>query len=159
MAINVLFVCLGNICRSPTAHGVFQQLVENKKLQDQILVDSAGTSGWHIDCEPDARSCSVALDFGYDLSSLRSRKVSSEDFISFDYILAMDQSNLESLNAIRPSEFGGELSLLMDFVDGHEFEDIPDPYYGGGDSFKNVVVMIEQACEQLLNHIVKVHHL
>ena len=159
MTINVLFVCLGNICRSPTAHGVFEEIVNQHNLQHRIIVDSAGTAGWHIGKAPDSRSCSTALDYGYDLSALRSRKVSLSDFSKFDYILAMDQSNFEDLKDIEPDAYQGTLSLLLDYADNSNLQEVPDPYYGDGDGFKEVLLMIEQASKGLFDHIIKTHNL
>ena len=105
--VKVLFVCLGNICRSPTADGIFRKLVADANLQGQILVDSAGTGGWHIGKGPDSRTVAAAKKRGYDLSQLRARQVSGADFAEFDYVLAMDKSNLMDLQRLKPSSYHG----------------------------------------------------
>lgn len=158
--IKVLFVCLGNICRSPTAHGVFQYQVNQQGLNKIIEVDSAGTAGWHIGEAPDQRATRTAKQRGYDLSTLRARQVSEADFHRFDYILAMDKANLSELEALQPEDFQGELRLLLDFSDASvEHAEVPDPYYGSGDGFERVLDMVENACDGLLNSIIAKHAL
>jgi len=154
MSISVLFVCLGNICRSPTAHGVFENLVKEHGHDEMIRIDSAGTGSWHIGAPPDERSAAVALQRGYDLSHIRARKVTSEDFNQFDYILAMDYQNLSDLSGMRPSGYQGHLSLFLDFAQAAESE-VPDPYYGGPKGFDHVLDLVEQASDGLLKHILK----
>ena len=151
--IHVLFVCLGNICRSPTAHGVFQKLVDDEGLNEMIKVDSAGTSGWHIGDPPDSRTAKVAKGRGVDLSSLRGRQVSLEDFDHFEYILAMDESNLNDLQAMAPANFTGHLGLFLDFANGANEREVPDPYYGGAKGFEHVFNLVEEASEGLMNQI------
>ncbi len=152
MTVSVLFVCLGNICRSPTAHGVFEQLVADHQLSDTITADSAGTAAWHIGKQPDSRSIAAAANRGCDLSSLRARQVSPTDFEQFDYILAMDESNLADLEALCPSGFSGELALFLSYGDSDALA-VPDPYYGDGDGFEHVLDLVEQASAGLLAHI------
>ncbi len=156
--VNVLFVCLGNICRSPTAHGVFQQLVERHQLQQVINVDSAGTGDWHIGRAPDRCATAVALQRGYDLNELRARQVSSADFSSFDYILAMDAQNLRDLQAMCPAHFSGELDLFLHYGSGH-LSEVPDPYYGGDEGFAQVLDLVEEAALGLLRSIAQRHQL
>lgn len=151
---KVLMVCLGNICRSPTAHGVFQHLVDQQGLSDQILVDSAGTSSWHIGEPPDTRSQKAALLRGYDLSDQRGRQVKTIDFDHFDYVLAMDESNLSDLRSLCPTHFSGYLGLFLNFAAASQTE-VPDPYHGGGKGFDTVLDLVEAAAEGLLEHIVK----
>ena len=154
--ISVLFVCLGNICRSPTAHAIFQSLVDNKNLTSQIHVDSAGTGDWHLGHAPDGRSSATAMERGYDLSELRSRLVVAEDFIKFDYIIAMDLKNLADMHAMCPDDFQGTIKLLLDYSQSLEYDDIsevPDPYYGGEDGFPFVVDLVEDASRGLFEHI------
>lgn len=151
---KVLFVCLGNICRSPTAHGVFQSLVDAKGLSNQISVDSAGTAAYHIGNPPDSRSSAAARKRGYDLSTLRARQAVESDFETFDYILAMDQSNLMNLRAIEPDNYAGYLGLFLDFSSQPEKE-VPDPYYGGDSGFEHVLDLVESASEGLLEQIKK----
>lgn len=165
---SVLFVCLGNICRSPTAHGIFQHRVDAANLGDCIYVDSAGTGDWHIGREPDYRAQYHAQQRGYDLSALRARQVSAEDFGQFDYILGMDKQNMHDLHAMCPADYPGHLSLFLDFLDTDLYEqgsdksdgdklgsdkEVPDPYYGGEAGFEKVLDMVETACDNLLNHI------
>ncbi len=149
---RVLFVCLGNICRSPTAHGVFHQRVDASGLAHRIEVDSAGTAAYHIGKAPDQRSVSAAQRRGYDLSPLRARQVEASDFGSFDYILAMDHSNLANLERVCPADYKGHLGLFLDFADCSEVE-VPDPYYGGADGFGHVLDLVEAASDGLLGHI------
>ncbi|TXS93001.1 low molecular weight phosphotyrosine protein phosphatase [Parahaliea maris] len=150
--VNVLFVCLGNICRSPTAHGVFEQRVAQRGLQERIVVDSCGTGDWHIGHPPDRRAQAAALQRGYDLSHLRARQVEPADFSLFDYVLAMDESNLGDLRAMRPASFAGHLGLFLDFADTG-LREVPDPYYGGDDGFDHVLDLIEAASDGLLTDI------
>ena len=152
--ISVLMVCLGNICRSPMAEGVFRHIVRNEGLEDRISVDSAGTGGWHVGESPDIRSIRIAASHGVDLEG-SARQVQPEDFRRFDYIVAMDQSNLESLERIRDG-VGGEaaLYLLREFdPDGGPGAEVPDPYYGGPLGFETVFQMVERSCRRLLDHI------
>ncbi|WP_448216664.1 low molecular weight protein-tyrosine-phosphatase [Endozoicomonas sp. 2B-B] len=150
--IRVLFVCLGNICRSPTAHGVFVHLVEQAGLSGQIGVDSAGTSSWHKGAEPDGRSIAEASRLGYDLSFIRSRQVLTSDFQEFDYVLAMDESNLGDLLDICPPEYRHKVQLFLSFSDVSERE-VPDPYYGGAQGFTEVLSLVEKGGASLLEHI------
>lgn len=150
--MRILFVCLGNICRSPTAHGVFQQVLDNAGVAAHIHVDSAGTAGYHVGAAPDPRSVAAARTRGYDLSPLRARQVCAEDFAAFDYILAMDESNLANLQRICPDGFAGYLGLFLDFAQATERE-VPDPYYGGSDGFDHVLDLAEDASAGLLRHI------
>ena len=136
--MKVLFVCLGNICRSPTAEGVMRALAG-----DCMEVDSAGASGWHDGNPPDARSVAAAAARGVDLSAQRSRKVVDADFERFDLIVAMDGSNLANLRDMAPTQGRAELVLLLDYLPDQPLRDVPDPYYGGPDGFKQVVDMIE----------------
>ncbi len=151
--IRVLFVCLGNICRSPTAHGVFEALVKSQQLSHVIKVDSAATSNWHIGKSPDARSVAMAAQRGIDLSHQRARQACESDFHHFDYILAMDHQNLSDLKGIQPTDGKAQLSLFLDFSESAP-EEVPDPYYGGKDGFALVVDLVEQASEGLLQHII-----
>lgn len=155
--VKVLFVCLGNICRSPTAHGVFEKIIADNGLSTAIQVDSAGTGNWHIGRAPDSRSCDAAAQRGYDLSHLRARQVTPADFEYFDYILAMDGDNLSHLLSIAPSSYEGHLGLFMDFAGPTRGVSVPDPYYGGSDGFSRVVDMVEKASRGLLQHIA-IHH-
>lgn len=153
MPARVLFVCLGNICRSPTAHGVFEALVKQRGLENRIDVDSCGTGDWHTGHPPDTRAAAEAAGRGYDLSHLRARQVSAADFDQFDYILAMDRQNLADLESMRPSHFSGHLGLFLPFAGGGRYEEVPDPYYGGDNGFAEVLDMVEAASEGLLLEI------
>lgn len=154
--IRVLMVCLGNICRSPTAHGVFQQCIEDNKLQDRILVDSAGTGSWHTGSSPDRRSARAARARGYRLDHLVARKVELHDFYEFDYLLAMDRDNLADLQAQRPDNTDCRIELFLDYSDRTESE-VPDPYNKGADGFELVLDMVEEASDSLLETLVRRH--
>jgi len=150
VAARVLFVCLGNICRSPTAHAVFQHCVDQAGEGANIGVDSAGTIGAHIGNTPDSRATQAALARGYDLSPLRARQVNSSDFERFDYILAMDEQNLSHLRWMQPQDFGGHLGLFLEFHPQAPVTEVPDPYYGDGDGFNEVLDLVEEASQGLL---------
>ena len=154
--IKVLFVCLGNICRSPTAHGIFAHQVDEAGLFDAIMVDSAGTSGWHKGAKPDSRAMAEARRQGYDLSFIRSRAVSDADFAEQDYILAMDQNNLSDLLDRCPDEHQHKVKLFLDYSVGGGRE-VPDPYYGGDDGFVEVLRLVEQSGQALLDHLRQQH--
>ncbi|GAB1265150.1 low molecular weight protein-tyrosine-phosphatase [Aurantivibrio infirmus] len=151
--IKVLFVCLGNICRSPTAHSVFRQRVDEAGLSHLIKIDSAGTGDWHIGKAPDKRATKTAEERGYVMKDLRARQVSAKDFSEFDYVLAMDAQNLRDLEAMRPNNFAGHLSLFLDFSQHNVSQDVPDPYYGGDEGFLDVLSMVEECSDQLLKSI------
>lgn len=155
--VKVLFVCLGNICRSPTADGIFRKLVANANMHQHIVVDSAGTGGWHIGKAPDSRTVAAAHNRGYDLSVLRARQVSAADFIEFDYVLAMDKNNLMDLQRLKPSTYKGHLGLFLAFSDQDLHREVPDPYYEEGDAFELVLDLVEDAAQGLLTHIRKQH--
>lgn len=150
--MKVLFVCLGNICRSPTAEGVFRRYVEQAGLSEKITIDSAGTADWHIGKAPDPRTQAAAAVRGYDLSTLRGRQAVPADFAEFDLILAMDNSNLSNLQAMQPADGKAELALYLPRF-GIRPDEVPDPYYGGEDGFEMVLDMLEQASQVLLNEI------
>ncbi|OIP06390.1 MAG: phosphotyrosine protein phosphatase [Betaproteobacteria bacterium CG2_30_59_46] len=151
--IKVLFVCMGNICRSPTAEGVFRHQVSKAGQTDYIIIDSAGTHDYQIGSSPDRRAQQAALQRGYDLSSLRRRKVGAMDFHEFDYILAMDRENLANLFQICPPQEQHKLKLFMEFSRGFNQREVPDPYYGGNKGFENVLNMVEDAASGLLEEI------
>ena len=154
MGTAVLFVCLGNICRSPMAHGVLDHMVNAAGLGEQIRVDSAGTGEWHVGEAPDERATAVAVSRGYDLSVLRARLVKPADFSEFDYVLAMDQQNLSNLQLMAPPDYSGHLGLFLDFHSHPLLIEVPDPYYGGTTGFGRVLDMVEEACERLLQEII-----
>lgn len=151
--IRVLFVCLGNICRSPTAQGMFERLAREAELAQFIQVDSAGTGAWHVGEPPDARAQAEAARCGVDLSRQRARSVDATDFESFDYILAMDRSNLAELEARCPPEYIERLHLFLSFAAETEMEDVPDPYYGGTQGFSRVLDLVEAGSLGLLEHL------
>jgi protein-tyrosine phosphatase len=144
---SVLFVCLGNICRSPTAEGVFARKAQQRGLK--IRIDSAGTAGFHKGAAPDKRSQQVAQLRGYDLKSLKCRRVSDEDYINFDYIIAMDKANVRDLKRKCPQELQHKISLFMAHCQSN-FDEVPDPYYGGGKGFEIVLDLVEQASDGFL---------
>lgn len=150
--MKVLFVCTGNICRSPTAEGVFRHMVAEAGLGHRIAADSAGTHGYHIGDPPDPRSCEAAAGRGFDLTNLRARKVTARDFHDFDLILAMDQGHLAHLQAMRPKDARADLKLYLDFHPAIRTRDVPDPYYGGPEGFARVLDMVEDTSKALLAH-------
>ncbi|CAA0119819.1 Low molecular weight protein-tyrosine-phosphatase YfkJ [Halioglobus japonicus] len=154
---SVLFVCLGNICRSPTAEGVFTELAQRAGQADAILVDSCGTSNWHIGSTPDPRAIVAAAERGYNISYLRARQVNVSDFDTFDYILAMDEDNLAELQSLCPGDYRGHLSLFLDFAPDTPLTDVPDPYYKGDQGFAEVLDLVESASAGLLQRIVGGH--
>jgi len=149
---RVLFVCLGNICRSPTGEGVFQALVRERGLSSRVEVDSAGTGSWHVGDPADRRMQEAAGDRGYELTS-RARQATPEDFHDFDLIVAMDRSNRDNLAAIAPHGARAELRLFSDFLPPGSPRDVPDPYYGGPQGFERVLDLIEEGSAQILNHL------
>ncbi len=155
--IKVLFVCMGNICRSPTAHGVFETLVEREGLADRIEVDSAGTHAYHVGKSPDQRSQKTAQKRGLDIGHQRARKAESDDFLQYDYVLAMDQENYHALCAICPEGMESKLQLLMDYAPDLRMREVPDPYCGGPQGFEKVFDMVEAAAKGLLEDIREQH--
>ncbi|AGA89382.1 protein-tyrosine-phosphatase [Thioflavicoccus mobilis 8321] len=151
--IKVLFVCMGNICRSPTAQGVFGKVVREAGFAERILIDSAGTHAYHVGEPPDPRAQKTARARGIDLGDLRARRALAEDFRAFDYVLAMDQDNYAHLARICPRGMEGKLRLFMEFAPELRIREVPDPYYGGGDGFERVFDMVEAAAEGLLAEI------
>jgi protein-tyrosine phosphatase len=153
---RILFVCLGNICRSPTAEAVMRHLVKERGLQGLVEIDSAGTGGWHAGNPPDARSAAVGAQRGIPLSGV-ARQVTPGDFDAFDYVVAMDRSNREDLWSLAPTPGAREkVRLLRDFaVDGPKHADVPDPYYGGSQGFDQVFDICLQACDGLLSSVIQ----
>jgi protein-tyrosine phosphatase len=152
--VKVLFVCLGNICRSPTAEGVFKQYVREAGLEKLITSDSAGTGDYHIGDPPDPRACSAAAKRGYDLMSLRGRQVSRKDFADFDYVLAMDEQNASDLKRLAPRQHASKVRLFTEFSSSGA-RGVPDPYGGGPQGFEHVLDLVEDAAQGLLRHIKK----
>lgn len=149
---RVLFVCLGNICRSPTAQGVFEAMLTERGLQAQFAVDSAGTGGYHAGEAPDRRAQAAARRRGYDLSAQRARAVRSADFQEFDLILAVDRSNLENLLRVAPANCAAQIRLFMSYAPSWPAE-VPDPYFGGDQGFERVLDMLEAASAALLDEV------
>jgi protein-tyrosine phosphatase len=144
---------MGNICRSPTAEGVFRHKVIAAGLEDKIHIDSAGTIAYHIGHPPDPRAQKAALKRGIDLSSQQARKVSADDFEAFDFVIAMDSDNHYELEVICPQGYEDRLHMFMKFAQNSRETDVPDPYYGGGNGFEIVLDLVEDAAEGLLLHL------
>lgn len=153
MKVNVLFVCMGNICRSPTAEAVFRRHVEEEGLADVISIDSAGTHDYHIGEPPDSRTQRAAKQRGYEMSGLRGRQAEEDDFARFDYVLAMDEANLSILQSLRPRDAQSHLGLFLEFAEHHNEREVPDPYFGGADGFEHVLDLVEDAARGLLKNI------
>ena len=153
--IKVLFVCMGNICRSPTAEGVFRHFLKINGLEGKIEADSAGTHGYHVGESPDSRTQRAALERGYDLSQIRARRVAPQDMEYFDLILAMDHSNLDNLRRMAPPGKEKSIKLLMDYSENFDDEEVPDPFYGLGYDFDLVIDMVEDACKGLIKALKK----
>lgn len=152
---SILFVCLGNICRSPVAEGVFRKKAQEANILDRLIVDSAGTAAWHVGKSPDERMMAAADMRGYDLSSLRARQATADDFEKFDHILAMDTDNLYSLQDINPETGKADLRLFLNYAPNRKESDVPDPYYGKVEGFNHVIDLVEEASEGLLAKIKK----
>ena len=153
-SLKILIVCLGNICRSPTAHGVLSKMIISKSLKGTIEVDSAGTGSWHVGENPDVRSIQAASSRGYDISKLTARQVKDTDFSEFDYLLAMDKSNLSDLNKLCPERYKHKLELFLRFDSSGE-SSVPDPYYDENSGFEVVFDLIEDTCEKFLDYVIK----
>jgi protein-tyrosine phosphatase len=152
-SVNVLFVCMGNICRSPLAEGVFRMLVERKRLSSRISIDSAGTHGHQRGERPDTRAIRAALQRGYDLSTQRARLFEADDFKRFEWIVAMDSQNLRFLKSLKPVGHQGRIGLFLDFVPELGLRDVPDPYYGTPQDFEHVLDLVERGAASLLTAV------
>lgn len=149
----VLFVCLGNICRSPLAEGIFLHLVHEAGLTDRFEVDSAGTGAWHVGERPDARAAMVASQHGVHLDS-RARQITSDDLQRFDYVIAMDHENLRNIERLADATAPhAEVHLLREYDKSGEGDEVPDPYYGGASGFETVYEMVHRSCQNLLNRL------
>tara|TARA_Y100000034_G_C6532653_1_gene229550 strand:- start:12 stop:476 length:465 start_codon:yes stop_codon:yes gene_type:complete len=152
MDINsILFVCMGNICRSPTAEAVFRQKAVEKGLT--IKTDSAGTIGSHAREKPDHRAMKVGEANGYSFDGIKARKVTEKDFEKFDMVLAMDERNVADLKKVAPIEHLNKIQLFLDFADNFDEQEVPDPYYGGAQGFKYVLQLVEDASDGLLDKL------
>jgi protein-tyrosine phosphatase len=156
-ATSVLFVCMGNICRSPTAEGVFRAVAARAGLLSSMVIDSAGTHDYHIGAPPDRRAILAARKRGYDIAPLRARQVMAEDFRRFGHIYAMDESNLRALQAMRPAGYDGVLGLYLDVAPELGLREVPDPYHGGPEGFEQVLNLVERASEALVLQLAHVH--
>lgn len=153
MTTRILFVCMGNICRSPTAEGVFRKLVQERAPHLQVEIDSAGTHAYHVGEPPDRRAIAAAARRGIDLSGLRARVVDEADFAGFDLLVAMDQLNREVLLDRSPDEYRDRIRLMLEFIPTADVEDVPDPYYGGPVGFEHVLDLVEEASKGLLDEL------
>lgn len=155
--MRVLFVCLGNICRSPSAEGVFRRMLKERAPDIAVEIDSAGTHDYHVGSPPDRRAIEAARRRGIDLTALRARQISAEDFSRFDLILAMDDQNLDELKRRAPREYHDRIRLLMEFAAEAPLRHVPDPYYGGPHGFEQVLDLLEEAAEGLLEEVLRRH--
>ncbi len=151
--VSVLFVCMGNICRSPTAEGVFRKIVADAGLSERVRVESAGTHAYHVGAAPDHRAQSAAQRRGIELHDIRARRVSDADFEAFDYILVMDRDNLEELRLRVPEGHRSKVHLFLEFAGEAQTSEVPDPYYGGASGFELVLDLVETASQRLLERI------
>jgi len=155
--VAVLFVCMGNICRSPLAEGVFRERVRAAGVGGRIRVDSAGTHGYHVGHPPDGRARAAAARRGVDIAGLRARAVDASDFSEFDHLLAMDRANLSFLEARCPEGARHKLRLLLDFAPDAGAREVPDPYYGGRAGFERVLDLVEAGADGLIAHLRRTH--
>lgn len=151
---RVIFVCMGNICRSPTAEGVFRKLALESSLAGGLEVDSAGSHGFHVGEPPDPRSIKHAAMRGVELGCLRARKVTARDFEHFDYVIAMDENNVHQMKSICPDHLADKIQLLMAYVDAGDSLEVPDPYYGKAADFEMVLDLVEQGSRGLISHLI-----
>jgi protein-tyrosine phosphatase len=153
--VRILFVCMGNICRSPLAQGIFENVLRREGLEDEVFVDSAGTGAWHVGSPPDERAQRSAGQRGLDLSSQRARRITPEDCKTFDYILTMDEDNYHAVASL--CRGSAVVRPFLDFAANSPETEVPDPYYGGPDGFEHVLDLVEDASEGLLEDIRKRH--
>ena len=151
--INILFVCMGNICRSPSAEGFFANALNRSEYKDQVSIDSAGTHGYHVGHSPDPRAVATAQDFDVEIGHLRARRVSTADFVNYDLIIAMDRSNFEDLKAIQPKGSKASVHMMMEFHPQGQPQDVPDPYYGGMDGFNYMCRLLDAATDGLMKDV------
>jgi protein-tyrosine phosphatase len=151
--MRILFVCMGNICRSPSAEGVFKHVLAKRAPQLQVDIDSAGTHDYHVGEAPDVRAVAAARRRGIDISSLRARRVATEDFERFDLILAMDEDNLRELQGRVQAAHRDRIRLMMEYAPAVGRRDVPDPYYGGEQGFEDVLDLLEEAADGLIDKL------
>ena len=151
--MRILFVCMGNICRSPTAEGVFRRLARERAPDLALEIDSAGTHGYHVGEPPDRRAISAASRRSIDLAELRARRVQTDDFERFDLILAMDEENLRELQQRATPQYHSRIKLMMEYAPQTGRRAVPDPYYGGAQGFEDVLDLLEEAAEGLLQEL------
>ncbi len=151
---KVLFVCMGNICRSPSAEAILLKKVQEQQLENNFYIDSCGTHGYHEGQGPDQRSIEAALNRGIDISNSIARRVKNSDFKNFDYIIAMDHQNIDFLKNISSVDDHKKLSLFLEYSDGTEYIEVPDPYYGGDRGFELVLDLLDTAAEGLIRHLI-----
>ncbi|WP_241242349.1 low molecular weight phosphotyrosine protein phosphatase [Thalassotalea sp. G2M2-11] len=148
---SVIFICMGNICRSPTAEAIFRHKAKEYGLN--IKIDSAGTIGSHAREKPDHRAQKIGMAHGYSFDKIKARKVTVDDFEHFDLILAMDEQNIKDLRKVAPAHLMGKVKLLLDFAEHHDDREVPDPYYGGARGFQYVLALVEDASDGLLSQL------
>lgn len=157
--IRVLMVCMGNICRSPMAHGVFAERIQEAGLEHSVEVDSAGTHSYHVGEPPDRRAQAAARARGYEVGGQRARRLEADDFREFDYILVMDDENLRNARALQPTDGKARLHRFLEFAGSRPEREVPDPYYGGSQGFATVMDLVEEAATGLLSHLRERHGL
>ncbi len=150
---KVLFICMGNICRSPSAEAVFSKMIKQKGFEQGYQIDSAGTHSYHIGSKPDRRSVQAARKRGVEMDHLRARQVVADDFKRFDFLVVMDEVNRANLSAMFPRQPQDKVFSMMRFAEGLAYREVPDPYYGEGDGFELVLDLLEQSCAGLLSYI------
>ena len=153
--MKVLFVCMGNICRSPTAEGVFRKLAMERGLSGKLEIDSAGTHGFHVGRPPDPRTIEHAARRGYNLAALRAREVVPGDFVRFDYVIAMDEENIRQLKSFCPDHLAGKIELLLVYAGDGKHHDVPDPYHGNEKDFQEVFDILNRTIDSFIESIVK----
>jgi protein-tyrosine phosphatase len=159
MSIGVTFVCLGNICRSPLAEGIFQQLLTQAELSDQVRVDSCGTAAFNVGKSPDPRAVAAAERAGLNISRQVARQIHDEDYAKNQYIVAMDRANLMNCEAWRTKDFKGEIKMLLEYSQTAGSSQVADPFYSTSAAFDELIPLLRRACEDLLAHIIKMHNL